>query len=210
VTDEAPSFVVFNAAVGTLTAASPAYKSARDLGFRPGSGLSRTPMPPGIQRCCRFSRQLPATRPGAGSRPSFGRLVRGRPIIPASSAVLKISDRPSGRGDVLRSGEAAGASHPLEVGLGMDISGRPRLLNLSDLPHLLIAGATGAGKSSCINSIVSRVRSLVVPSSNESTTSISRHSTTPHPLRRHTSTGGDDGTSPRWSATRRFPAEGEP
>jgi DNA segregation ATPase FtsK/SpoIIIE, S-DNA-T family len=57
-------------------------------------------------------------------------------------------------GDVLRSGEAAGATHPLEVGLGMDISGRPRLLNLSDLPHLLIAGATGAGKSSCINSIV--------------------------------------------------------
>jgi S-DNA-T family DNA segregation ATPase FtsK/SpoIIIE len=57
-------------------------------------------------------------------------------------------------GDVLRSAEAAGDSHPLEVGLGMDISGRPRLLNLSELPHLLIAGATGAGKSSCINSIV--------------------------------------------------------
>ena len=57
-------------------------------------------------------------------------------------------------GDVLRSGEAAGATHPLEVGLGMDISGRPRLLNLSELPHLLIAGATGAGKSSCINTIV--------------------------------------------------------
>ncbi len=57
-------------------------------------------------------------------------------------------------GDVLRSPEAQAAHHPLEVGLGMDISGSPRLLNLSDLPHVLIAGATGAGKSSCINSIV--------------------------------------------------------
>ncbi len=57
-------------------------------------------------------------------------------------------------GDVLRSPEAADEHHPLSVGLGMDISGRPLLLNLADLPHLLIAGATGAGKSSCINSLV--------------------------------------------------------
>ncbi|MGH8959457.1 MAG: DNA translocase FtsK, partial [Acidimicrobiia bacterium] len=58
-------------------------------------------------------------------------------------------------GDVLRSPEAAAPSHPLTVGLGVDISGRARMLNLSELPHVLIAGATGAGKSSCINSIVS-------------------------------------------------------
>ncbi len=57
-------------------------------------------------------------------------------------------------GDVLRSKEAEDARHPLEVALGMDISGRPLLLNLAELPHVLIAGATGAGKSSCINSIV--------------------------------------------------------
>ena len=58
-------------------------------------------------------------------------------------------------GDVLRSSEASAATHPLAVGLGVDISGRARMLNLSELPHVLIAGATGAGKSSCINSIVS-------------------------------------------------------
>ena len=58
-------------------------------------------------------------------------------------------------GDVLRSSEASAAAHPLAVGLGVDISGRARMLNLSELPHVLIAGATGAGKSSCINSIVS-------------------------------------------------------
>ncbi|NIT98709.1 MAG: hypothetical protein GWM91_26315, partial [Actinobacteria bacterium] len=43
------------------------------------------------------------------------------------------------------------ADHPLQVGLGLDISGTPEMLNLSELPHVLIAGATGAGKSSCIN-----------------------------------------------------------
>ncbi len=57
-------------------------------------------------------------------------------------------------GDILGSQEAAKPAHPLTVGLGMDISGQPRLLNLAELPHVLIAGATGAGKSSCINSIV--------------------------------------------------------
>jgi S-DNA-T family DNA segregation ATPase FtsK/SpoIIIE len=57
-------------------------------------------------------------------------------------------------GDILSSAEAAVETHPLAVGLGMDISGLPKLLNLSELPHVLIAGATGAGKSSCINSIV--------------------------------------------------------
>jgi S-DNA-T family DNA segregation ATPase FtsK/SpoIIIE len=57
-------------------------------------------------------------------------------------------------GDILSGPEAARSNHPLTVGLGMDISGQPKLLNLSELPHVLIAGATGAGKSSCINSIV--------------------------------------------------------
>ena len=57
-------------------------------------------------------------------------------------------------GDVLSSRRAADETHPLVVGLGEDISGQPMLLNLAELPHVLIAGATGAGKSSCINSIV--------------------------------------------------------
>jgi len=57
-------------------------------------------------------------------------------------------------GDILSSPEAEAASHPLCVGLGMSISGRPVMLNLSELPHVLIAGATGAGKSSCINALV--------------------------------------------------------
>ena len=57
-------------------------------------------------------------------------------------------------GDILSNVESARSTAPLTVGLGMDISGQPKLLNLAELPHVLIAGATGAGKSSCINSIV--------------------------------------------------------
>ena len=59
--------------------------------------------------------------------------------------------------DILVSEEAKRAVHPLEVGLGRDISGRSVMANLADMPHILIAGATGAGKSSCINSLISSI-----------------------------------------------------
>ncbi len=78
--------------------------------------------------------------------------------IPGRSAIgIEIPNRQRklvSLGDVLSSKEAAAETHPLNVGLGLDISGKPRLLNLSELPHVLIAGQTGAGKSSSINSIV--------------------------------------------------------
>jgi S-DNA-T family DNA segregation ATPase FtsK/SpoIIIE len=60
-------------------------------------------------------------------------------------------------GDILASDEAGMARHPLEVALGRDIAGRAVLVNLADMPHLLISGATGAGKSSCINSIITSI-----------------------------------------------------
>ncbi|HEX3669916.1 MAG TPA: DNA translocase FtsK 4TM domain-containing protein, partial [Acidimicrobiia bacterium] len=66
-------------------------------------------------------------------------------------------------GDLLASDDARQASHPLEVALGRDISGQPVMLNLTAMPHLLIAGATGAGKSSCINSIVSSILMRATP-----------------------------------------------
>ena len=57
-------------------------------------------------------------------------------------------------GDILRSKTAAEDAHPLSVALGKDVHGRSQLVNLTSMPHLLIAGATGAGKSSLINSFV--------------------------------------------------------
>jgi S-DNA-T family DNA segregation ATPase FtsK/SpoIIIE len=66
-------------------------------------------------------------------------------------------------GDLLATEDAKHAAHPLEVALGRDISGQPVMLNLTAMPHLLIAGATGAGKSSCINSIVSSILMRATP-----------------------------------------------
>ena len=57
-------------------------------------------------------------------------------------------------GDILSAKAATDAMHPLEVAMGKDISGREVMLNLATMPHVLIAGATGSGKSSCINSII--------------------------------------------------------
>jgi S-DNA-T family DNA segregation ATPase FtsK/SpoIIIE len=62
-----------------------------------------------------------------------------------------------GLGDILSSKEARDARHPLEVSVGRDINGRAMMMNLATMPHLLIAGATGAGKSSCLNSLITSI-----------------------------------------------------
>jgi DNA segregation ATPase FtsK/SpoIIIE, S-DNA-T family len=66
-------------------------------------------------------------------------------------------------GDVLRSKQAREEQHALSVGLGKDVHGRAVLVRLSTMPHLLIAGATGAGKSSLINAFVASVLMRTTP-----------------------------------------------
>ena len=60
-------------------------------------------------------------------------------------------------GDIMSSPEAKTASHPLDVAIGKDIAGRSVFLNLATTPHLLIAGTTGAGKSSGLNCILTSI-----------------------------------------------------
>jgi len=67
-------------------------------------------------------------------------------------------------GDILTSPEAHEATHPLQVALGRDISGTAVFVNLAKMPHLLIAGATGAGKSSVINSMMTSLLYRTRPS----------------------------------------------
>ena len=84
--------------------------------------------------------------------------IRIEAPIPGKSAIgIEVpNDQPQvvGLRDVIGSPEFKESNSSLAIGLGKDISGNPVIADIGKMPHLLVAGATGSGKSVCINTII--------------------------------------------------------
>ncbi|MCG0276816.1 MAG: DNA translocase FtsK [Thermosediminibacteraceae bacterium] len=94
--------------------------------------------------------------------------VRIEAPIPGKAAIgIEVPNREISKvyfRDIIESAEFKNSSSKLTIALGKDIAGKPVVADLTEMPHLLIAGATGSGKSVCINTIITSILYKASPS----------------------------------------------
>ena len=136
---------------------------AQVTGFTRGPTVTRYEIELGPASRSRRSPSCTAISP-TRSPPTTSACSRRSPASRRSGIEVPNSDREMVRlGDVLRSPNARSEAHPLVIGLGKDIEGHFLVANLAKMPHLLVAGSTGSGKSSFVNSMLVSLLTRATP-----------------------------------------------